>query len=118
MTLHYTWPRPGVTSFSVDGIEHKINPDTGNLDVEVMTPNLPRELELAGATLAPEPSSTRSTDPTDPPLQAQANQLSPAEEAERQELITTLDTITGRRVDRRRSLQQLRAMKAEIDQKG
>lgn len=99
MTQYYRLANSAVSGMSVDGIEHTVNPDTGLLEVEVMTPNLSHELRQAKAELV---------DPNAPVP------LSPAEQAEREGLFVELDQLTGRKVDRRKSLQQLRALKTDL----
>lgn len=182
MTQHYEFARPGISSISVDGIEHKVNPASGLLEVNVMTPNLMKQLESRGAVqvdpahktarpgIAPPANVVRvgiasarppaetfpiagnaivgnagaseqlqltpeeieliraararavETQGTSggpgtseqPPVQSQSGILSPSDEEERQALFLELDKATGARVDRRRSLQQLRQMKADL----
>lgn len=210
MPIHFELTRPGITSISVDGIEHKVDPATGLLQVDVMTPNLMRELSThhmatqvdpneharrrderqrmqpppagplarqtpavgaqAGAGAGPGGGSGLSAarmaldagageaglkkaneltaDTPDQvqmqgqggpvqgaPVQggqgqgqpqgqepqteqqrtgAQPGALTPEEETERQALFTELDEALGNRVDRRRSLNQLREMKAKL----
>jgi hypothetical protein len=105
MAQYYRLPNPSHTSISVDGIEHHVDPDTGLLVVDVLTPGLPAELAERGAVL------------TDPAANTQPG-LTPAEQAEREALFVELDAATGRRTDRRRSLQQLRQMKADLTKTG
>lgn len=199
MALTFELNRPGITSVSIDGIEHKVDPATGYLTVDVMTPNLMRELTthhgavqidpnaqrrqqmpprgqpaplarpgvaqpgaapgggsgLSAARMAYDASTEgaglkeanqlpRETD--NPPGPEQVNpslqsgqqqtgqqqtgmdqqtgqqqrsgnlpgQLTAEEEAERQALFVELDEALGNRVDRRRSLNQLREMKEKL----
>lgn len=197
MPIHFELTRPGITSISVDGIEHKVDPATGLLQVDVMTPNLMRELSTHHMAtqvdpneharrrderqrmqpLAPlgRPTPTGASPPgavpggaasglsaarmaldasTDGAGLKEANQLpnetgeqstqqtgaqqtgaqqtgaeqqtsqqrtgnlpgalTPEEEAERAQLFVELDEALGNRVDRRRSLNQLREMKANL----
>jgi hypothetical protein len=100
----YRWDRPNVSSISVDGIEHKVNPDTGYLEVEVVTPGLAAELARWNA---------EQVDPT----RDQTYRLSSDEETERQGLFVELEAARGVRIDRRRSLQQLRQMKVDLQAK-
>jgi hypothetical protein len=79
---------------SVDGVEHKVNSD-GLLQVEVVTTNLRRQLANKGYKLVPQDEVPIYTD---------------QEKAERAGLMEEIETLSGNRVDRRRSLQQLRAM--------
>ena len=104
MAQRYLFPQSGISSISVEGIEHKVDPDTGHLVVEVMTPGLPAELAARGATLISDVE--KKPNPIAP-------QLTEAEVAERQELFEWLDEKTGTKTDRRRSLAQVRAMKAD-----
>jgi hypothetical protein len=101
MTQYYRLAQPGITSISVEGIEHRVNPATGLLEIEVRTPGLERELIARKATMA---------DPGSAPVR-----LTDAETAERDALFAELDVRVGRRIDRRRSLQQLREMKSDLD---
>ncbi len=111
MAERYTSPA-GLSSLSVDGIEHKVDPDTGELIVNVQTPNLARELKDRGCQRIPDDAP-----PTRPWRQPAA--LTPAEESEKKALITELTQRTGRAPDGRRSLPQLREMKTTLDaQKG
>lgn len=91
MTQHYRLPNPDISSISVDGIEHKVNPDTGLLEVDVVTPSLGHELSVRQALLV-DPNATG---------------LSLADRQEKERLLQELETLTGRPVDRRRSIQQL-----------
>jgi hypothetical protein len=177
MALNFELNRPGITSVSVDGIEHRVDPATGYLEVQVMTPNLMKELTTHYAAVQVDPNASRaqpramlqrpplgsppmanpppenraggaiggtgsgldaarmaseaSTEgaglksanqlppqgdqqPAEQPSQQRGNlpgQLTAEEEAERQALFTELDETLGTRVDRRRSLNQLREMK-------
>lgn len=102
MVQFYKLAHPGVSSISVDGVEHTVN-DAGHLEVETTTPNLNAALKHHGAVaVTPEAAAA-----------APIPQLTAAEAAEREALFTELETALGRRIDRRRSLQQLRAMKAD-----
>jgi len=46
MPLYYRLSNPDISSLSVDGFEHKVNPATGLLEIEMMTPNLVHDLEV------------------------------------------------------------------------
>lgn len=187
MALNFELNRPGITSISIDGIEHKVDPVTGYLTVDVMTPNLMKELSthhgavqvdpnaprrqqmpprgqpaplarpgaaqpgaapggasgLSAARMAlssstegaglkeanqlphetgnqPGPEQNEQTGAQQTGMDQQTGQqraglpgaLTSEEEAERQALFLELDETLGARVDRRRSLNQLREMKA------
>lgn len=109
MAQRYVILNSGVSSISCDGIEHHVDPETGELVVEVLTPNLAAELQARGATLVAPPGPRKA------PIGAA---LSSDEQKERDALFLEMDTATGSRVDRRRSLQQLREMKTDIDAAG
>lgn len=95
----YRLGNPNITAISHAGVEHRVNAD-GLLEVEdrFHTAELQRHVTqyLQGEAVNPE------QDPANTP-----------EEAERQALFVQLDGIYGRRIDRRRSLQQLRDMLEE-----
>jgi hypothetical protein len=60
MPQFYRLPNPAITSLSVDGFEHKVNPATGLLEVEMLTPNLVHDLiEVRGAVLV-EPAEAKA----------------------------------------------------------
>lgn len=103
MTQFYKVPNPGISSISVDGIEHKVSADTGYLEVEVMTPGLAKELAQRKLTLFDPNTAVRA-----------GAMLTPEQEQERQALFLDLDKATGNKVDRRKSLAQLREMKAAL----
>jgi hypothetical protein len=113
--LHYRLPNPGISSISADGVEHKVNPETGLLEIHDITPSLMRVLEhhngerLVGRALAEHVD--RAAGAPQQPLE------SPEDRAEREDLLTKLDAATGRRTDRRRSIQQLRAAWREHEAK-
>lgn len=107
MAQRYKLANPNISSISVDGIEHKVDPETGELVVEMMTPHLNADLEHHGAVLVPERRAA-------PPPGMIAAVLTEEEKAERDALFLELDSMTGGRVDRRRSLPQLRQMKADL----
>lgn len=111
MAQRYTFPQPGVSSISVDGIEHKIDAETGELVVEVLTPNLLRELGSRGCVLIDESQRGK---PGTPPGNPIAPNYTPAEKAEREALFLELDAVMNTSLDRRRSLKQLREMKANL----
>jgi hypothetical protein len=98
MTLFYRVPNPEITSISVDGIEHVVNRETGLLEVEVMTPGLEADLRSREFTQVPKTEM--------------------ADEVERQGLFTELETATGKKIDRRRSLQQLRQQRQDLADAG
>jgi hypothetical protein len=96
----YRLGNPGVAAISHDGREYRVNGD-GLLEIDEahMTPALHQEIMRNFAGQQHEPDAA-------PPLMS-------AEEQERQILFTRLDAIFNRRIDRRRSLQQLKEMLAD-----
>ena len=96
MPQFYRLPNPAVSSISVDGVEHMVNED-GLLEVYEFTPTLKNELIDIGA----KPVES---------LNAEQAAQAAVEEDEREQLFTLLDTAFDRRIDRRRSLPQLRKM--------
>lgn len=48
MAQYYRLPQLGITAISVDGIEHAVDPETGVLTIEMMTPNLVADLLARG----------------------------------------------------------------------
>lgn len=105
----------GMSSLSVDGIEHQVDPDTGNLVVDVMTPNLGRELKQLNAVLLKDNDPSGGSDSlTNGQAVGGAIPLTAQEKTEREGLFIQIDTLTGKTTDRRRSLQQLRKMMADL----
>lgn len=103
--LKYRLGNPGISSISVDGQTHHVNAD-GVLEVHTMTPNLHREItsHFAG-----------TLETTDPEFQQrQLRQQALDDETERQELFIKLDARLNRKIDRRRSVQQLREQWAQV----
>lgn len=96
MPQFYRLPNPAVSAISVDGVEHMVNED-GLLEIYEFTPALKAELDDRGA------KAVES-------LNAEQRELQVAEEDEREQLFVMLDEAYGRRIDRRRSIQQLRKM--------
>lgn len=108
MAKRYDLSTSGISSLSIDGVEHLVDPETGYLVVEVLTPHLEHELARRGAKLVQEGSDSRTEGSLG---------LAPMTEAERKErddLFAELDSLTKDRIDRRRSLKQLRQMKADL----
>jgi hypothetical protein len=58
MAQYYRLPSPGVTSISIDGIEHKVDPNTGIVTVDMMTPNLVADLTSRGAVAVAGPEAS------------------------------------------------------------
>jgi hypothetical protein len=106
MPMHYALGNPGMTSLSVDGIEHKVNAD-GVLEVHAFSPGLKKALAEHGC---------RAIDPTDKVAMDEMRANSEMDETERQTLFTKLDAV-GPKVDRRRSLKQLRGMWADYSER-
>jgi hypothetical protein len=104
MPMYYKLGTPGVTSVSIDGIEHKVNPETGFLEVHMLSPNLKREIAHHRGIEINLDDKEQMED-----LKAQAK----AEEEERLRLFVKLDEVLGRKIDRRRSLAQLREQWAD-----
>jgi hypothetical protein len=109
--LYFRLGTPGATSISIDGVEHHVN-DDGLLEVHDITPNLLREIEshFAGERLGPQAYEAHMRAREESTNQAQAD------ERERADLFKKIDDHTGRRTDRRRSVQQLREQWAEIQE--
>jgi hypothetical protein len=55
MPQYYQLPDPNVTAISVDGFEHKVNPTSGLLEVEMLTPNLVNDLVVVRGAILVEP---------------------------------------------------------------
>lgn len=100
MPQFYKLGNPGITSLSIDGIEHKVNAD-GFLRVDMLTQNLKREIAAHQGELV---------DPENKEQMASIKAQMKAEEDERNDLFSKLDQVNARKTDRRRSLQQLRVM--------
>jgi hypothetical protein len=49
MPQYFQLAQRGVSSISIDGVEHKADPETGVLTVEMLTPNLNQNLRERGA---------------------------------------------------------------------
>lgn len=96
MPQYYRLSNPAVSSLSVDGVEFSVNGD-GLLEVGVETPGLKALLAHHGAVEA------------EPPTEEE-RQRKLLEDDERNQLFLLLDEAHGRRIDRRRSVQQLRKM--------
>lgn len=103
--LKYRLGNPGITAISIDGVTHHVNPD-GLLEVHTLTPNLHTEITSHYA-------GTLETD--DPEFQQRRlRQQAIDEETERQSLFAKLDARLNRKIDRRRSVQQLREQWAQV----
>lgn len=102
MVRLYRLANPGVTSITVDGVQHDVNPE-GHLEVHQVTPGL--EAEIFGH------HAGEYIDPNAGPAERVPTPLTEAQEKE--ELFTKLDAAFGRKIDRRRSVQQLREMWAQ-----
>lgn len=48
MAQYYKLPQLGIGAISVDGIEHQVDPETGVVTIEMMTPNLVADLIARG----------------------------------------------------------------------
>ena len=110
MPHYYRLPNAAVSAISVDQVEHRVD-DDGLLVVEQFTPNLLRELVDMGA--------KQTEPPTDEEREAmKADRMAAAaEEDEKAELFRWLDEALGHRIDRRRSVQQLRKMWSDYQEK-
>jgi hypothetical protein len=101
MWMYYKLGNPGITSISVDGYEHKVNPQTGLLEVHTMTP---------GLTAALQSHNPQEVDPRDKETMEELKANAAQDEDERQILFAKLDEATNRKTDRRKSLAQVRVM--------
>lgn len=104
MPDYYRLGNPAVSAISVDAVEHHVNED-GLLEVHEVTPNLLAAL------------AHHAAERVNPEVEQQKSEAAAGEEAERQALFAALDEATGRRVDRRRSLQQLRQMRQDLEER-
>jgi len=110
MPHYYRLPNPAVSAISVDQVEHRVD-DDGLLVVEQFTPNLLRELVDMGAKETEPPTDEERA------AIAEGRAAAAAEEDEKAQLFLMLDDALGHRIDRRRSVQQLRKMWDEYQEK-
>lgn len=112
MAQQYRLSHPGLSSVSVDGVEHKVDPISGNLVVEVLTPNLEAELKRRGFEMII--PGKEPLDPRSRPLIPAEPELTAPEKMERDDLFEGLDKALGRTVDRKFTLPQLRSMASVV----
>lgn len=101
---YYRLGNPAVSSIGADGVTHFVNA-AGLLEVNVRTPGLEEALRHhAAKPMGDTPGAVQTGAAT-----VAAAGPSEADAVEREVLFGKLEMLIGRKVDRRRSLQQLRA---------
>jgi hypothetical protein len=72
MAQYYRLPQLGITAISVDGVEHVVDPETGVVTVEMMTPNLVADLLARGGLAVDGPGAGAQPTPPKPEVAPRA----------------------------------------------
>jgi hypothetical protein len=78
--MFYRLSNPDITSISVDGFEHKVNPASGLLEVEMLTPNLIHDLEVVRGAVKVDPAEAQAMAEKAEAAKAQASRRPSAKE--------------------------------------
>lgn len=110
--VFYKINHPGMSAISFGGRQYDIDPLTGGLALDYVSPDFEAELKRRGAVLITDKAQVEALQAEAMMASGQMPTMTDAERQERDALFTDLDTLMGRPIDRRRSLKQLREMMA------